>query len=133
MVTVGGFSHPMPVLVLEALGCDKIVMVNRPEGDDEINSFRYNLNRMLGASEEQLALKYDVANPESTVAQALQRLDGTVCAKWDDPGFLDLLGITQSGIAAPFYSSDACLLSLSETVVVGAERGCTPEPTTNSG
>jgi hypothetical protein len=73
LVTLGGFSHQMPVLVLEALGCDKIIMVNRPEGDDETNSFRYVLNRMLGASDEELALKYDVENPESTVAQALRR------------------------------------------------------------
>jgi hypothetical protein len=125
IVTVGGFSYQTPVQVLAALGCDKIIMITRPESSDPTISYRYSMNRLLGASVEELSLKYDLDNPNSTVSQGLRRQNGAVCGKWDDPDALDLLTIAQAGFDAPFYSSDACLLSLSADVVTGQERGCT--------
>ena len=125
-VSVGGFNAQVPAQILTALGCDKIVLINLPGG---IGNFTVGLNSLLGASDATIARLFDLDDPTSSFATSLELQDGTVCADWDTPNTIDFLGLAETGFVGPFYSADPCLLSLSDDVVNGFTRGCTPEAT----
>jgi len=123
-VSFGGWCDPVPAQVLTSIGCDKIVLINRPDG---IGSFSVDIPVLLGATQEIVDDLYKLEDPESSFAKALTTADATICADWDTPDAEPAL-LAETGYVGPFLSNDACVLSLN----VGADNdkkiiGCTPE------
>lgn len=122
-VSLGGWTDPTPAQVLTSMGCDKIVLINRPDG---IGQFSVDIPVLLGASDEELRRLYELSDPRSSFTTALATADATICANWDEPDSSDVEALAQTGYDGPLLSSDDCILSLG----VGASNdqvvGCTP-------
>ena len=131
LISIGGWTDPVPGQILSAMGCDQIVLINRPGGT---GNFPLGITRELGISQERIDALYELTDPESSWSVALSLADATICADWDSPDTFDRAALAQTGYDAPFLSDDTCILSLD----VGATDqvripGCTTmEPVPNN-
>lgn len=122
-LSLGGWTDPVPAQVLTAMGCDKIVLINRPKGT---GTFPVEIATLLGISEKELKDLYELSDPKSSFTTALSTADATICADWDAPES-NADALAEAGYNGPFMSTDPCIMSLNvgttdEEKIVG----CTP-------
>ncbi len=101
-VSAGGWSDPVPTQVLQALGCEEVVLVNRRDG---IGAFTTGVAELLGAGDAELDALYDLSNPTSSFSDSLSRASGVWCTDWDAPDTFDIEGLSAEGYEAPFETS----------------------------
>lgn len=123
--TAGGWVDLVPSLVLRNLGCDKVVLLTRPDG---IGPYVGGIARMLGAGDDFGAL-YDLASPASSDATAVAAADATICLDWDHTARERLFEL---GRTAPLESADPFFLGAGDPHAVDTSRpgtgtwGCSP-------
>jgi hypothetical protein len=124
MVSVGGWPDPTPAQVLTAMGCDRVVLLNKPDG---ASGFIKDIPGALGASPEMVNDLYSLEDKESSFVTALREADASYCADWDDPSISlsDFDAIADTGNAAPLLSDDPCILSLAGEATDVDIVGCT--------
>lgn len=123
MVSIGGWSDPVPAQVLTSMGCDRIVLINRPGGQGQ---FGLDVATLLGASSDDLNELYLLDDAGSGFSTALREADATYCADWERQPQFNVTGIIDEGYIAPLLSEDTCILSLDVGAVDDDIRGCTP-------
>ncbi|MEM9388603.1 MAG: hypothetical protein AAGA68_26420 [Pseudomonadota bacterium] len=126
-LSAGGWTDPVPTQVLQALGCEEVVLVNRRDG---IGAFTTGVAELLGASEAELDALYDLADPTSSFSDALSRASGVWCTDWDAPDTFDIEGLSAEGYEAPF-ETDAPFFTQAPEPYEGISSdlnlvGCTP-------
>ncbi|MEL7368577.1 MAG: hypothetical protein AAFN74_06685 [Myxococcota bacterium] len=123
-VSAGGWTDPVPSQVLRAIGCRRVILVNRRDG---IGSFTTGVAGLLGASEDDLDALYDLADPQSGFTSALRAAAGVWCTDWDAPDTLDIRGLSAQGFSPPLETADRRLLrrysGAGTNLGIG---GCTP-------
>jgi hypothetical protein len=122
-VSAGGWTDPVPAQVLRAIGCRRIVLVNRKDG---IGGFTTGVAGLLGASDEELDALYDLGDPDSGFTSALIEADGVWCTDWDAPDQFDIRALSAEGYDAPLETSDQRLLSYENASTNLGIVGCTP-------
>lgn len=125
-VTVGGWVDPTPSQVLAAMGCSRIMLVNRPGGT---GSFAVDIALNLNIDQQGLNDLFDVEDPNSGVAASLLAQHGTVCADWDTPSLSDIDGLFEAGYSGTFLvsESDPCFDATQVESLNDADLGgCTP-------
>ncbi len=122
-VSAGGWTDPVPAQVLRAIGCRRIVLVNRRDG---IGGFTTGVASLLGASEDDLGALYDLGDRESGFTSALLEADGVWCTDWDAPDTFDIRGLSAEGYDAPLQTDDRRLLSYENAASDLGIVGCTP-------
>ena len=124
LISVGGWVDPVPAQVLRSMGCDRVVLVNRPDGT---GTFPLELAGELGISQEMIDDLYDLTDPSSSWTTALFAADATICADWDVPEGSDVEALAQTGYNGVFLSDNPCILSqdvgATDEIRIG---GCTP-------
>jgi hypothetical protein len=80
LLSFGGWSDLSPVMVLKAADCEKVIYVTR-EGED--SEFAQGVAGLVGLNPVHDEL-FSLANPKSSVAEALNRADAVYCTKWND-------------------------------------------------
>lgn len=103
-LSFGGWSDLAPALVLENLGCEKVVYVTRT-GDE--SQFAIGIAELLGMDATTKTALYDLDNPESSFSKSLSESDAAWCTNWNDQSAADLPGITADSYDAPMESADA--------------------------
>lgn len=123
-VTLGGWVDMTPSQVLTAMGCDRIILVNRPDG---IGSFVVDVASLLGINQEGLDDLFDLEDPESAWMTSLSAADASICADWDAPNGTDVEALADAGYEGPLLSDDPCILAL-RVGATNEERivGCSP-------
>lgn len=122
LLSLGGWSDPIPTQVLKGLGCERVVLINRPGG---IGDFTIDIAALLGASDQQIEALYSVELEENSVDVGLQQADATFCTDWDSPP-IDFELLAEAGYDAPLLSHDGCVLSLGLNASAQEIAGCTP-------
>jgi hypothetical protein len=102
-VSVGGWSDPLPTLVLRNLGCERIAVVSRRGG---VGGFTEGVATLLGADAQDLDALFGLENPESSFYRSLDEADAISCSNWDGPDVGDLQAVTATGWNAPIESTD---------------------------
>jgi hypothetical protein len=102
-VSFGGWSDLHPTLVLENLGCEKVVYVTRT---GEESGFAVGIAKLLGMDATTETALYDLDNPDSAFSQSLSESDATWCTNWNEQSATDLPGITADSYHAQMESSD---------------------------
>ncbi len=105
-VSVGGWSDLQPTLVLENLGCDKVVFVTRRGG---AGGFLLQIATLLGIDESETEALFDLATPGASFRESVARAAGVWCTDWDGPAVGDLAGMFSAGYDAPFETRDPWL------------------------
>jgi len=124
MVALGGWNDPVPAQVLRSMGCDRVVLVNRPRG---AGSFARDVATLLGASPDDLASLDNLTDINSSWTQALLSQDVSFCGDWDAATRFDFDELYAVGYDGPFLSNDTCMRSLfGSSIVDTAIGGCTP-------
>ena len=123
-VSLGGWTDQIPAQALKAMGCDRTILVNRPDG---VGSFVTGVAGLLGLSPQEESDLYELTDPYSSWTQALVAADGNICADWDAPAQDNIPALMQTGYDGILISDDPCILSLD----VGGTNdlriaGCTP-------
>lgn len=125
-LSVGGWNDPLRVLVLDAMGCQNTVAVNRPGG---VGEFEIAAARLLSASDADIAALTGLRN--SSFSLSLAEAEGVWCADWDSPDSFDLSALFSSGYDAPLLSELPYFLDgddAYENAVSGVNiLGCTAE------
>jgi hypothetical protein len=125
-VSFGGWSDLHPTLVLENLGCEKVVYVTRA-GDE--SGFAIGVAQMLGMDAATERALYDL-DSDSAYARSVAAADASWCTDWNNQDALDLPGITADGYFAPMESADEFFTAGDNPYPNTAEsvglRGCTP-------
>lgn len=122
LLSLGGWPDPIPSQVLRGLGCERIVLINRPGG---VGEFIQDVASLLGASEQQIEALYSLESEESGLETALQQADASFCTDWDSPP-IDFELLADAGYEAPLISHEACILSLGLNASTDEIMGCTP-------
>ena len=122
LLSLGGWSDPIPTQVLRGLGCERVVLINRPGG---IGDFTTDIAALLGASDQQLDDLYSVELEENSVDVGLQQADATFCTDWDSPP-IDFELLADASYDAPLLSHNGCILSLGLNATAQDITGCTP-------
>lgn len=102
-VSFGGWSDLAPALVLENLGCEKVVYVTRTGDESE---FAIGIAQLLGMDDATKTALYDLDNPESSFSKSLSESDAAWCTNWNEQSATDLPGITADSYNAPMESAD---------------------------
>lgn len=124
LVSVAGWADPTPTQVLAAMGCDRVVLINRPGGQGR---FVLDIAALLGASEQDLVDLYSLDNDKSGFITSIREANASYCADWDSQPSLDVPAIANEGYIAPLLSEDKCILSLNVGAVDDENiLGCTP-------
>ena len=110
-LSAGGWTDPVPTQVLEALGCDVVVLVNRRDG---IGGFTTGVAELLGASQDELDDLYDLSDPASAFSLSLSRADGVWCTDWDAPDTFDIDALSAEGYNAPLETASDFFLGAAE-------------------
>ena len=84
-ITAGGWSDLAPTLVLENIGCERVVYVTR-EGDE--SSFATKIAKHLGMSEADWKKLYDLGDAASSYNLSIEKADAVWCTNWN--AFSDL-------------------------------------------
>jgi len=121
-ISLGGWTDPVPSQILDAIGCNRIVLVNRPDGT---GTFPVEIATQLGATEEFLQELYQVTASDSSWTTALREADASICSDWDAPAGDDANALSQAGYDAPLLSQNECIVSNTEAVNLPI-GGCTP-------
>jgi len=124
-VSLGGWTDQVPAQVLTAMGCSRIVLINRPGG---VGDFPKDVATLLGASQKDLDSLYELGDKESSWTAALSASDASICADWDaPPNQFDVDALVLAGYEGRFLSDSKCILSL-DVGATGDQRikGCTP-------
>ena len=106
-VSAGGWTDPVPSQVLRAIGCQRVVLINRRDG---IGNFTTGVASLLGASPSDLDALYDLADPESGFVASLRAASGVWCTDWDAPDTFDIRALSAEGFSAPLETDDRRLL-----------------------
>lgn len=122
-VSAGGWSDPVPTQVLRALGCRRVVLVNRRDG---IGGFTTGVATLLGASQQELDDLFDLSDPSSGFSTALRRASGVWCTDWDAPDQFDIRGLSAEGWEPPLETRDPRLLRYENAGTDLGIPGCTP-------
>lgn len=122
-VSAGGWSDPVPAQVLNALECERVILVNRRDG---IGGFTTGVAMQLGATDSDLAAQYDLADPDSGFSRSLSEASGVWCTDWDAPDTFDVAGLFAEGWNAPLETADRKLLSFPNSGTGLGIAGCTP-------
>ena len=122
MVSVAGWPDPTPSQVLTSMGCDRVVLINRPRGQGR---FAVDIATLLGASHETLDALNSLDNKNSAFITAIHEADATYCVDWESQPQLAVAGIANEGYEAPLLSDDACILSLDVGATHEDIPGCT--------
>ena len=122
-VSAGGWTDPVPTQVLRAIGCRRVVLVNRRDG---IGNFTTGVASLLGASQEELDDLFDLADPRSGFSTALRRANGVWCTDWDAPDQFDITGLSAEGWSPPLETRDPRLLRYENAGTDLGIPGCTP-------
>ena len=107
LVSAGGWTDPVPSQVLRAIGCSRVVLVNRQDG---IGNFTTSVAGLLGASAADLDALYDLADPNSGFTASLRAASGVWCTDWDAPDTLDIRALSAEGWSPPLETADRRLL-----------------------
>jgi hypothetical protein len=102
-VSFGGWSDLAPTLVLENLGCEKVVYVTRT---GEESGFAVGIAKLLGMDSATETKLYDLDNADSAFSMSLSESDASWCTNWNEQSATDLPGITADSYSAPMESSD---------------------------
>ncbi len=103
-VSFGGWSDLAPTLVLENLGCEKVVYVTRT---GEESGFAVGIAQLLGMDAATNTALYDLDNPASSFSKSLSESDAAWCTNWNEQSATDLPGITADSYSAPMESADS--------------------------
>jgi hypothetical protein len=126
-VSFGGWSDLAPTLVLENLGCEKVVYVTR-EGEE--SNFAVGIAKLLGMDATGETALYDLDNKDSAFSRSLSESNASWCTNWNAQSATDLPGITADSYSAPMESSDKFFTSGDTAYprVSSAihKRGCSP-------
>lgn len=122
-VSAGGWTDPVPSQVLRALGCRRIILVNRRDG---IGNFTTDVATQLGATSSDLDALFDLTDPGSGFTTALSNADGVWCTDWDAPGGFDIRGLSAEGWDAPLETSVRRFLRYDNASPDLAIAGCSP-------
>jgi hypothetical protein len=104
------------------MGCQRIVLVNRPNG---VGTFPVGIASLLGMTDEIKEDLYSLVAEDSAWTTALKGSHASICADWETPE--GVAGLFAAGYDAPLLSDDPCIQSLnvggdSETKITG----CSP-------
>jgi hypothetical protein len=128
-VSFGGWSDLHPTLVLENLGCEKVVYVTRT---GEESGFAIGIARLLGMDDAGQAALYDLDNPDSAFSKSLSEADAAWCTNWNEQSATDLPGITSDSYSAPMESSDEFFTrgdnAYPKVSASISKRGCSSQP-----
>jgi hypothetical protein len=102
-VSFGGWSDLAPTLVLENLGCEKVVYVTRT---GEESGFAVGIAQLLGMDDATKTALYDLDNKDSAFSRSLAETEATWCTNWNEQSATDLPGITADSFSPPMESSD---------------------------
>lgn len=126
-VSFGGWSDLHPTLVLENLGCEKVVYVTRT---GEESGFAVGIARLLGMDDAGQTALYDLDNPDSAFSKSLSEADAAWCTNWNEQSATDLPGITSDSYEAPMESSDEFFTrgdnAYPKVSASIGKRGCSP-------
>ena len=122
-VSSGGWTDPVPSQVLRALGCHRIILVNRQDG---IGGFTTDVARQLGATQNDLDALYELSDRRSGFTTALRAADGIWCTDWDAPDTFDIRALSAQGWAPPLETSRRRFLRYENASTDIAVVGCSP-------
>ena len=125
IVTAGGWGDFEPTLVLQGLGCEKIIYITR-NGAESL--FSVDVARLLGMTDEQFDALYNVDNPQSGLSQAITEADGVMCTNWHEFPLKAFDDIITDGYNAPLMTQDPDLLKYKFANDRRRVRGCTDMP-----
>ena len=106
-VSAGGWTDPVPSQVLKAVGCRRVVLINRRDG---IGNFTTSVASLLGATSSDLDSLYDLSDVNSGFTSALRAATGVWCTDWDAPDTLDIRALSAEGYAPPLETRNRRLL-----------------------
>ena len=101
-VSAGGWSDLHPSLVLQNLGCEKVVYVSR-EGED--SSFSQGVATLLGMSPDEQNALYDHTT-DSAYDRSIREADAVWCTDWNNQKATDLPAVFADAYGAPMVTSD---------------------------
>jgi len=101
-ISFGGWSDLAPTLVLENLGCEKVVYVTRTGEESE---FAVGIARLLGMDAATETDLYDLDNASSAFSKSLSESDAAWCTNWNEQSATDLPGITADSYSAPMEAT----------------------------
>ena len=122
-VSSGGWTDPVPSQVLHALGCRRVVLVNRQDG---IGGFTTDVASELGASPADLADLYNLSDRRSGFTTALRAADGVWCTDWDAPDAFDIRALSAQGWSPPLETKVRRFLRYPKASRNISIPGCTP-------
>ncbi len=127
-LSAGGWSDLAPTIVLESMGCEKIVYVTR-EGDE--SQFATKIAKHLGMGEADWKALYDLGDPSSSYNAALQAADAVWCTDWNAFGDLQQAEMAAASWSAPLETRPSfrgvrALAPYANTTPRTGKVGCTP-------
>ncbi|OIP30007.1 MAG: hypothetical protein AUK47_26235 [Deltaproteobacteria bacterium CG2_30_63_29] len=121
-VSAGGWSDLHPTLVLNNMGCDKVVYLTR-KGKE--SGFATGVATLLGMSAAQGTQLYDL-EAQSAFRLSIEEADGVWCTNWNDFSGTDVVAISADGFSASFETSDPLMSSYPNASTSLAAPGCSP-------
>jgi hypothetical protein len=127
-LTSGGWSDLAPTLVLKAIGCEKVIYVQR-QGDE--STFAIGVAKQDGMTEGDWKSLYDLSNPESSYSLSVEKADGVWCANWDAFGDLQQREKALDAYTAPIetratFAGISILTPNDRATPRVGKPGCTP-------
>lgn len=127
-ISAGGWSDLSPGAALDAIGCERVILVTRT-GDE--SGFTTKIAKRLGMTESEYRDLYDLSNPKSSFNRSLEKSDGVWCTSWDSFGAFDQAGQAADSWNAPLethlgFAGIATLRPYPNTTQSVNKKGCTP-------
>ncbi|MEM9071669.1 MAG: hypothetical protein AAGE52_24385 [Myxococcota bacterium] len=110
-VSAGGWSDLQPTLVLQNLGCEKVVYLTR-QGTG--SSFASGVARLLGADDTDIDSLFSFTDATSSTYLSIEQSDGIWCTDWDTPPTTDIGAITLDSYTAPLETDDPVFESVAD-------------------
>lgn len=127
-ISAGGWSDLAPTLVLENIGCERVVYVTR-EGDE--SGFATKIAKHLGMSEQAWKQLYDLGDAASSYNVSLERADAVWCTSWNSFGDLQQSEMALDAYGAPLearagFVGVRTLAPYANVTERTGKPGCTP-------
>lgn len=127
-ISAGGWSDLAPTLVLDTLGCERVIYVTR-EGDE--SGFATRIAKHLGMSEQAWSELYDLNAASSSYNLSLERADAVWCTNWNSFEDLEQREMALDAWGAPLetrasFAGVRTLASYPNVTERTGKPGCTP-------
>ncbi len=127
-ISAGGWSDLAPTLVLENIGCERVIYVTR-EGDE--SEFAVKIAKNLGMSEDQWHELYDLGAAASSYNVSLEKAHAVWCTSWNAFGDLQQREMAADAWSAPLEARPAftgvhTLAPYANVTDRTGKPGCTP-------